>query len=237
MHARGGFSLLILSAALAGCSDRTPGLVEAREPAFQTQTSSDVGTAGLVFRSDSGSISGVGCWTDANRSGCVQVSRSRIGSTLTTFLFYTVDECAPRSAAADTIPGDSIPGDSIPPPPPCTTIEGGFGSIPTGDLAGSGISALSLRTNTSAAANPDFNRFAGAGGEIAVDWTRSGFSSFRTSGNTRSTFGDFVVQTAGSTWFSDALIAGTVVAFPVGTTTFASIFRSQQLIIGLQRGS
>jgi hypothetical protein len=57
----------------------------------------------------------------------------------------------------------------------------GYGEIRPTDLTGGGTSVSSLRTDTSAAANPRFYRLVGAGGAIAVDWEADpGYTEHRT---------------------------------------------------------
>jgi hypothetical protein len=222
---------LVLPLALAACSDR-PMAVSSR--GVKLMAAGAVAEE-PVFRTDSSSVNGSGCWVNGTQRGCVSVSRSRIANGVITFLFYSVDDCQSDGSPPDTT-RDSIPPDTLPPPPVCRTVEGGFGQIPNSDLAGSGIRSLSVRTNTSVAANPDFTRFAGTGGDVAATWTRSGAFSTQNHGTAKSTFGAFTIQTAGSSWFSDALLAGDVVRFAIVSPTFGQIFRSQQLMIGHQQG-
>jgi hypothetical protein len=68
-------------------------------------------------------------------------------------LFYTMDRCEP------------VAGE-------CVTVEQGSGLIPIGDLIVRGRKTT-LRTNTSADANATFERFAGSGGAIHLQWTRT----------------------------------------------------------------
>lgn len=229
MKPRGELLFFLLPLISLACSDRPTG-VASRGPSVQAAvTSQSVGTTGVLFRTDSASVNGVGCWVDGTVNGCVQASRSRLGpGSGTTFLFYQVQQCVPDGPP----PPDTIPGDSLPPPPViCTTLEGGFGTIPSGDLTGSGIGGLRLETNTSAAANPGFTRFAGSGGLVSVDWARSGAFSSRFTGTGEFRFGDFVQQFNGTSWFSDARVSGSVVAFSIVNPTFANIFRSRAHVI------
>jgi hypothetical protein len=57
----------------------------------------------------------------------------------------------------------------------CTSVEGGNGLIPSGDLVQEG-NTLTLNTNTSTA--PEFSLYAGSGGPITISWTQtSGFTA------------------------------------------------------------
>jgi hypothetical protein len=69
-----------------------------------------------------------------------------LGTATDTYLYYQVVECCWRA------------------------VEHGEGAIRGADLQGGGTSRLSLHTDTSGAANPDFYRYVGAGGVIAVEW-------------------------------------------------------------------
>ncbi len=132
------------------------------------------------------------------------------------------------------MPPDTMPGDTLPPPPVCTAVEVGYGYIPNGDLTGSGIRSLHLATNTSAAANPQFVRVVGSGGDVTLDWARSGAFSLRSNCTTQYAFGGFTLQVTGVSWSFDDFLSGSLVGYPVVNQTFAQVSRVQQLI--LQRG-
>lgn len=68
-------------------------------------------------------------------------------------LFYSIERCEP------------VAGD-------CVNVEQGSGLIPDGDLIVRGRKTI-LRTNTSADANPTFERVSGSGGAINLQWTRT----------------------------------------------------------------
>lgn len=233
-------ALVLLASAFFSCGDAPAGL-NLHTPARQLAADPVVQPAGVVFRVDSGGMSGSGCWVNGNVNGCVFVAWQQNAAAPTAFLSYSVQVCV---APPDTLPPDTLPGDTLPPPPDtvppppsvCFPVEAGFGEIPSSDVAGGGVRGLRLRTNTNAATNPTFVRLAGAGGEIAVDWQRSAGFQFRSSGSTEFSFGDFTTLFAGTSFFSDALLSGSVVGHVIANPTFAGIIKTRQLIITVQRG-
>lgn len=93
-------------------------------------------------------------------SGVVELCQDNSPSNAQTFLTYRIVDCASE----------------------CTTLEAGAGFIPNDDFQGSGTSQERLNTNTSAAANPAFARYAGNGGAITLIWQKSDASTERHSG-------------------------------------------------------
>jgi len=85
--------------------------------------------------------------------GYLQVVRGGTAENQETFLYYDITRC------------DPFTGD-------CLTLEGGSGLIRNKGLIVRGHE-LTLRTNTSAEANPAFERYAGDGGAINVQWTQT----------------------------------------------------------------
>lgn len=128
--------------------------------------------------------------------GNVQVFRSQTKSARETFLFYSVQRC------------DFTTGE-------CREVEGGSGVIPNGDLAIGGRE-VSLHTNTSLAANPDFYRVAGDGGVITLQWIAYSayVQKFHSHSQTR-IGGVFIDHSQFAGTFSSALIEGTVLGAPV----------------------
>lgn len=61
----------------------------------------------------------------------------------------------------------------------CDALEGGDGFIPNDDFHGSG-GHVYLSTNTTG--NPDFNVWAGSGGQVTVEWKRNGVYTSTVSG-------------------------------------------------------
>lgn len=90
-------------------------------------------------------------------------------------------------------------------------LEEGFGVIPNGDLTGDAASHLDLDTDTSAAANPDFERFAGNGGVITVQWTRVQGYLNRLTGTAQRDVGSLLYIWSGTFETHPATAEGTVV--------------------------
>jgi hypothetical protein len=144
---------------------------------------------------------------ERNVSGFLFVGRNRAGQNTETTLFYNIAECDAFFF--------------------CTTIESGFGFIPSTDLKGNAGSKLTLKTNTSAAANPDFIRFIGSGGQITLEFriTPEVQTMFTSGGTSYSKFLDntFRFNFGGTFRSSSADAVGTVIGFAVPLDSFAGM--------------
>jgi hypothetical protein len=135
--------------------------------------------------------------------GYVSVSRS----TSETLLFYGVTECRPWG---------------------CSTVRGGFGTIPNGDFTGSGNS-MQLSTNTTG--NPNFFTYAGSTGPIATTWTANGLFASHSNGTSQLIQPGLREQTTGQSDDLSATASGTVVAYPIFAANFGNISTSHNVSI------
>lgn len=117
-------------------------------------------------------------------------------------------------------------------------LEWGRGEIPNEDLEGSfGGGMLRLETNTSASANPDFDRIVGSGGPISVEWHKTDDFLIHRAGTTRIEFGGGVTHLVGTFTTASASSEGTVLGFPVNGAFFARLGMGHQLRIRIEAAS
>jgi len=120
--------------------------------------------------------------------------------------------------------------------PCCATLEAGFGTIPNGDLTGSATGHLFLDTDTSAAANPDFNRTDGNGGAITVQWRKeTGFSN-RFIGTAQQDLGSLIMIFNGVFESHFALAEGDVIGTPVAGDASASLIQEHGVNVTVEQG-
>ena len=143
-------------------------------------------------------------WSDPNVNGWVSVTRGGTAKEPTTWLQY-------RISLADD---------------PWTDLESGTGLIPNGDLSGNGVTALSLNTDTTAGANPDFYRYAGNGGVIAIDWNGTSLWWTRYTGTQQTHIaepyyysGGNVIRYKGTSECSSASFQGNIFGTPIEGTS------------------
>lgn len=92
-----------------------------------------------------------------------------------------------------------------------STIEYGSGDIPYEDVSGSYDAGwFHLETNTSAAANPDFDRRTGNGGSIVMDWRRTSDYTAEGVGANKWDYGDYGNAYKGKWWRKSARTWGNV---------------------------
>ena len=162
---------------------------------------STVGAAGAVtirfkVSGPTASVSFFGDVPGGALIGEVQVSRNVSKTETQTFLFYSIQRCDSNTGV-------------------CELSDVGFGLIPNRDFVTSRGDAR-LRTNTSAAANPEFVREIGSGGSITLEWTQT--SGFTTDfhGHSRTRFPGFSMErTQFASTMSSALADGSVLGVAV----------------------
>jgi hypothetical protein len=92
----------------------------------------------------------------------------------------------------------------------CKPFEQGSGLIPNRDLMVR-RRRTTLRTNTSAGANRSFDRVEGAGGSIALEWTRTSAFVNQFEGHARTRIqGALLHRTRSASTLSSALVEGTM---------------------------
>lgn len=202
---------------LGGCDDEprktvptAPDLAVAADGAVQP-------AGGALFRFRSKGAFGDVSFFGGNRFGFASVSRGGPANDPQTSLFYTVLEC-----------GEFF----------CTEIEAGFGAIPNTDLKVDGNArGLRLNTNTSTATNPDFVRFAGSGGVVAISWERISASSSRVVTNGQTRFANLLFRSHTNATFFSASAQGSIVGTAVGPdNAFATIGTSHEGTLAVERG-
>ena len=143
-----------LAAAIAGCQDSAttagPRGPSDDSPSFSANSSTT--QSHFVGNGLAGDLSW--CTNEGNPESyyCLYLTVARGGPTNNpeTYLYYYAYRCDPSF---------------------CNTVDGGYGLIPNGDLAGT-AKELHLSTNTSS--NADFLVWAGTGGLVSVDWRSNG---------------------------------------------------------------
>ncbi|MBI4234013.1 MAG: hypothetical protein HY686_06180 [Chloroflexi bacterium] len=106
------------------------------------------------------------------------------------------------------------------------TVQSGYGNIPSGDLTGSNLTGLLLKTDTTAAANPGFNRAVGNGGAIDVKVQKIlGIPgpSFQQFGNTERVFYNSILRINGQSAYSPGSAQGKAMDSPIGPGSWAII--------------
>ncbi len=140
--------------------------------------------------------------------GNIEVNRGGSGSKAQVSLVYFIDQC------------DAVFN--------CSTIEGGVGLIPVGDLLGSGVNKLRLSTNTST--DPSFSLFAGVGGPISLEWERiPGFEARFTGISKVGVPGVFSSHSKGTSTFYQAKVTGSVVTLSVPPSQNAAMGTNQNV--------
>jgi hypothetical protein len=169
-------------------ADTTPGGCTAAQCHFNTRGAaasvgwSDPGTT--VSTADTGGGGGGG---GTQVFGYVSVSRS----TTQTFLYYGVTECGPWG---------------------CSTVRGGYGTIPNSDFSGN---ANSMRLSTNTTGNPNFFTYAGSTGPIETTWTANGLFEWHSNGTTQRIQPGLREQMNGQSDDVSATASGAVVAYPI----------------------
>ena len=204
---------IIAGALLLACDDSPATALSAPLTLASAQRATNGGTF-VVHFTDKTDCANVFSSTGST-FGVVELCQDNSPSNPQTFLSYSIVDCASE----------------------CTTLEAGAGFIPNGDFQGSGTSQERLNTNTSAASNPAFERYAGDGGAIRLLWQKSDASTERHSGggtsqlvigNLReetSTGGTYVVHSA----TAQGIIIGIVP--PPGNTAFMSANRTSTVTV------
>jgi hypothetical protein len=202
---------------LAGCRDAGPNAeATAPDPADLPASSSAVGGTEVVHFKARGEGALVNFTVEQPRrivSGTIDVFRGAFSSEGETVLLYSLLSC------------DRLTGE-------CAMLEEGVGTIPNGDFTVRGIHTT-LRTNTSATANPSFDRFLGSGGPIVFRWTRTNafVSQFHQQFRTR-TKGLRIDHVDEAGTFSSAIASGTIFGLTVKPTSanVATIRRGTLLV-------
>lgn len=119
---------------------------------------------------------------------------------------------------------------------PFVEHEAGVGSIPNTDLQGDAAGMMILDTDTSAAQNPSFARFAGLGGAISIRWQKNGFFVARSEGSSHFQTGNFLIHQIGTSDLTSATASGSVIGFSISSSQFSSMNRFHSLTMGIQRG-
>ncbi|MGH2351607.1 MAG: hypothetical protein ACRDJN_08340 [Chloroflexota bacterium] len=167
-------------------------------------------------------------WENENTSGLLIVERGAcravpgapplnpfaLGTSTDTYLHYVVTECCWRA------------------------VQYGEGAIRGSDLQGGGTSRLTLHTDTSAAANPYFYRYVGAGGVIAVEWEPDQSYTIRRTGLLMARHGSFSFHSNGTSLSSAARVQGSVIGATVSGPFWLppSLGTSHDVRFELQRG-
>jgi hypothetical protein len=94
--------------------------------------------------------------------------------------------------------------------PPCEPLQEGYGPIPAQDVSFS-ANSVTLSTNTSAEANPDFFRWSGDGGPVEVTWDKTSFYSTHSIWNDQSTYGNLRSHSHGNGTDASASASGSIV--------------------------
>lgn len=207
--------LLLLPPLAAACRDASPAAPDVPRVGTLSAsfTQNDTGPGpGPVFKTvgnfEAADVSFFRSDPNGFTSGFLSVSQTRTaGADQQTNLFYSITSCS--------FNGDPPPGDTIPGPPPGCTFEGGFGLIPNGDFRGRVNSAMSLETNTSAEANPEFFRFDGAGGPISLTWAKNDLFFHRSQGHSDTRFGDLRFRSQGTFTSASASVSGSLIGQPL----------------------
>lgn len=149
------------------------------------------------------------------KAGMIELCQDNSPSNPQTFLTYSIVDCTSE----------------------CTTVEAGAGFIPTNDFQGSGTSQERLSTNTSAAANPAFERYVGNGGSITLTWKKTDVSTERYSGGrtTQLVIGGLKEETAAGGMYvvHSATVDGSIIGIAPapGNTAFMSANRSSNVTV------
>ena len=143
--------------------------------------------------------------------GSVSVSRGGSPTAQETFLFYSIVECGAFG---------------------CFTLAGGFGTIPNGDFSASGPS---YRLSTNTTGNGAFFTFAGATGQITVEWVADGLYESRFTGTSQVTAPGVRQQSSGQTSYKSAGTTGSVVGFGIPAGTIGQISNDHQVRITINR--
>lgn len=160
------------------------------------------GTSASAPAADSGGGGG-----DAQVVGYVNVSRN----TDQTFLYYGIMECRYWG---------------------CTTVAGGYGTIPNADLSGNGKSTH-LSTNTSG--NPGFFTYAGPSGPIEITWTPNGLFEYHSNGTTQMIQPGFTQRQTGQSDDASATATGAVISYAILAGNSATMSSNHQVSITINR--
>ncbi len=117
----------------------------------------------------------------------------------------------------------------------CCTFISGFGLIPSANLTGgTGMSALTLNTNT--ATDPNFFVFpAGSGGPISLQWKESSAFEFSSTGTSELRFGNTTFRTIGNSSSSSATVTGSVLGQVIPQGAFGQMGTNHTVSIDVFR--